>query len=1401
MRVVVLIRRAGRALRAFWAANLQVAGEWRQDRRRLLRYVLLTWVVDALALAAVAWFSTPVRFHDPGSLIATVVLISLANALVRPIVVRFLIRYAVLTFGLLSLLINGLMIGLVAQLLPGFEVGSFPVAFALSLYLAIVNMVLGTLLDLDWADSYYRQVVLELVRREAGRRPGAAADAHGATDATRPGLLIIQVDGLSEPLLRFALRTGNAPHLARWVRSGSHRIAPWTVLLPSQTSASQAGILHGNNDGIPAFRWFEKATGRLLVSNRPSDAAEIERRVSSGTGLLAFGGSSVTNLLSGDATRSVLTNSTLRARNGVRSGDFFGFFVDPAMVFRTLVLSIGELARELLEARRQRLREVEPRTSRAWPFPLLRIAACVVLRDLSVGLVLEDMYRGAPVIYVDLVGYDEIAHHAGPERPEALDAVAEVDRQIGILARAAAAAPRRYRLVVLSDHGQSQGATFRQRFGMTLDDLVRELLTGEPEVLAATSDVEGWGYVNTVLTQMATGEGRSAKLARRRLRSRTDGGPESLADEPERRAEPADEVQAGPPGEPAGREVTRERRRRGGVRQPRQRVLPGAAGSRDMGSPGADPPGPGGGAGVAPGHRPRAGALGALRGGRDGQRRRCAGWPMATSTARTRSGRTGRWPRCRCATWTRRDGVGDLAVISRRGRGDRRGGRVRGAGRVPRRAGRSADPGIRALSIRVRGPGRAARRGAGAAPAPRRLAGRAWPSLRLTIRAPRPKPAPGARGPLRLTYDGLPSPSRSRSPTTVPADTADLATPYRTHTCGALRAGDAGHVARLAGWVHRRRDYGKLMFIDLRDRHGITQVVVDAADAPEAHEVANRVRSEFVIAVEGEVAPRQPGTENARLATGAVELQARRVTILNEAKTPPFYINDPDAPIDESLRLRYRYLDIRREAMQQRLLLRSRLVQAIREVHHANGFVEVETPNLIKSTPEGARDFIVPSRLQPGTVYALPQSPQQLKQLLMVAGIDRYFQIARCFRDEDLRGDRQPEFTQLDLEMSFVDEATVMGFIERMVIEVSRATVPARPIREIPFPVFTFDEAMERFGSDKPDLRFAMELFDAAPAMTGDDGSPASGFRVFDETLAASGRVKGITVQGEGGVSRREIDELTELARRFGARGLVHLSVQADGELHGPIAKFLGEATQAALRERAGATDGDLVLLVADRGEVVNDVLGRLRVELGSRLGPRGPRRARVLLGPPLPDVPVGRGASALGRDAQPVQRRAPGGRGAADHAVGRPRPAVARGPCGPRPGDAVRRGAQRLGAGGWLGPDLAARPAGAELQPPGLHAGPDAGTIRRDARGVRVRSAAARRDRPGDRPLGGAARLPDEHPRGDGVPQDAVGLRSHARGPVGPRRRPVRGARPAVRGRSREALIAGGRAPRRVEP
>jgi aspartyl-tRNA synthetase len=435
---------------------------------------------------------------------------------------------------------------------------------------------------------------------------------------------------------------------------------------------------------------------------------------------------------------------------------------------------------------------------------------------------------------------------------------------------------------------------------------------------------------------------------------------------------------------------------------------------------------------------------------------------------------------------------------------------------------------------------------------------------------------------------------------TSPEAAFSLATPYRDVTCGELRAGDAGREVRMAGWVHRRRDHGQLIFLDLRDRYGITQVVVNQAETPQAAPVAARVRNEFVLEIRGMVAHRLAGSENLKLATGAIEVQAQSVEILSEAETPPFYINEPDAPVDESLRLKYRYLDIRRRPMLERLMLRSELVHAIREAHYGAGFVEVETPILLKSTPEGARDFIVPSRLQPGTVYALPQSPQQLKQLLMVAGMDRYFQIARCFRDEDLRGDRQLEFTQLDLEMSFVTEQRVMDFVEAMIVEVSRKVVPDRPIQQLPFPRIDYADALERFGSDKPDLRFSIELVDLAPAL----GEGSTGFHVFDEALAAGGRVKAIVAPGMADASRSQIDELVQFARLYGAGGLAHVSVGTDGTAHSPIAKFLGEERIAAVVSAAAAGPGDLILIVANANhEIVADVLGRMRQELGQRLG------------------------------------------------------------------------------------------------------------------------------------------------------------------------------------------------------
>jgi aspartyl-tRNA synthetase len=433
-------------------------------------------------------------------------------------------------------------------------------------------------------------------------------------------------------------------------------------------------------------------------------------------------------------------------------------------------------------------------------------------------------------------------------------------------------------------------------------------------------------------------------------------------------------------------------------------------------------------------------------------------------------------------------------------------------------------------------------------------------------------------------------------------DAAKLTTGLRSDVCGALRPSDVGRRVRLAGWIHRRRDHGSLVFIDLRDRYGIVQLVVDAAVAPEAHAALTDARSEWVIAVEGTVAARRAGTENEKLATGGIEVAGESVTVLSQAKTPPFYINDTDAPVDESLRLKYRYLDLRREPLRDRILLRSAMVQAIREVHHEHGFVEVETPILIKSTPEGARDFIVPSRLQQGSVYALPQSPQQMKQLLMVAGFDRYFQIARCFRDEDLRGDRQPEFTQLDIEMSFVDEASVRAYVEAMVIKVTKRIRPDRPIQQLPLPTFTYEEAMERYGSDKPDIRFAMELIDLGAALP-----ESTGFKVFDETRASGGRIRAIRVAGRGAITRSDVDDLTERAKRYGANGLVWIALQSDGEVRSPIAKFLSPEATAALWSATGGTathaDGDLLLIVAGPRILSAEVLGRLRVEVALELG------------------------------------------------------------------------------------------------------------------------------------------------------------------------------------------------------
>ena len=428
-----------------------------------------------------------------------------------------------------------------------------------------------------------------------------------------------------------------------------------------------------------------------------------------------------------------------------------------------------------------------------------------------------------------------------------------------------------------------------------------------------------------------------------------------------------------------------------------------------------------------------------------------------------------------------------------------------------------------------------------------------------------------------------------------------MSTSFRSHTCGELRAEHVGQRVTLAGWVHRRRDHGHLAFFDLRDRHGITQVVTSSDDAPDAHTAADPARSEWVVQVEGTVRERPEGTANAELPTGGIEVAVDRFEVLNPSKVPPFYINEEQAGLDESLRLKHRYLDLRRPPMQQRMLMRSALASAIRRALEDEGFVEIETPLLIRSTPEGARDFVVPSRVQPGRFYALPQSPQQLKQLLMVAGYDRYYQLAHCMRDEDTRKDRGPEFTQVDIEMSFVTEDDVVSTIERVVTRVSKEILPAKQLAAEPFPRLTYAEAMDRFGSDKPDIRFGMELVDLSDAVRDVD------FRVFADAIAAGGAVRGIRAPGCGAYSRKQLDELTDLAKRHGAKGLVHLAVGDDGSLSGPAAKFLA-GREADLRTALGGEPGDLLLIVADTDPIAAaEALGHVRLEMGDRLGLRDP--------------------------------------------------------------------------------------------------------------------------------------------------------------------------------------------------
>ncbi|MCJ7521515.1 MAG: aspartate--tRNA ligase [Dehalococcoidia bacterium] len=430
-------------------------------------------------------------------------------------------------------------------------------------------------------------------------------------------------------------------------------------------------------------------------------------------------------------------------------------------------------------------------------------------------------------------------------------------------------------------------------------------------------------------------------------------------------------------------------------------------------------------------------------------------------------------------------------------------------------------------------------------------------------------------------------------------------TALRTHYCGDLRKEHVGQEVTIAGWVNRRRDHGGLIFIDLRDREGIVQAVFNPETSAANHSIANELRNEYVVQVRGRVSLRPQGTDNRNLSTGDVELVAEDVEILNRAKTPPFYINE-EIEIEEPLRLKYRYLDLRRERMQRNIILRHRVVKFIRDFLDARGFIEIETPVLIKSTPEGARDYLVPSRIHAGKFYALPQSPQQLKQLLMVAGYDRYFQIARCFRDEDPRADRQPEFTQLDLEMSFVDEDDVLNLTEELFTSLVETIMPQMRVTK-PFPRLSYAEVMERYGNDKPDLRFGLELADLS------DIFASTEFSVFRSVIGEGGKVKGFAAPDCANYSRSQLAELTEFVRSHGAKGLLTMALEGEpggaltdltpDNVRSVVAKFLTAGQIVEITKRLGAKMGDLLLIVADKPKIVDVVLSSLRSEIAQRLG------------------------------------------------------------------------------------------------------------------------------------------------------------------------------------------------------
>jgi uncharacterized membrane protein YvlD (DUF360 family) len=502
-----------------WADEYDTLTSWPAGRRHLITRAIIITVVDTLALMLVAALLPGISLDGNlleiflAALIVTVIA-GLITFAVRPVFFLVFPQWNVVVTGVLTILFMGLTLLVASWFVPHVQISGFIPAFVASILIGGINAVLVGIIGLDEDESFYRNSL-----RHFARSRGDTDDRPG------PGFIILQVDGLSEPVIRHALRTGYMPLLASWLRDGTHKLGRWEAYAPSMTSAGQTGILHGNTDGIPAFRWWEKERNYLMVSNHPDDAFEIERRASGPNDLLRDGGTSISNLVSGGATRSVATNSQLsKSGQGLQMDSFSLYLVNPYNITRGAVQFASSIVGEYFQARRQRTRDIQPRIGRGMPFPVLKAATTTLMRDMTTDLIIGEMYRGTPIVYADYLGYDEIAHHAGPERPEAMDQLDRVDRMVRSLARAARDAPRRYHFILVSDHGQTQGAPFEDRYGIGLEDLVRELMTGAVTSLDATNDVEGWGHVNTFLTEAARTPGTTGNLVRRAMRGQTKDG-------------------------------------------------------------------------------------------------------------------------------------------------------------------------------------------------------------------------------------------------------------------------------------------------------------------------------------------------------------------------------------------------------------------------------------------------------------------------------------------------------------------------------------------------------------------------------------------------------------------------------------------------------------------------------------------------------------------------------------------------------------------------------------------------------------------------------------------------------------------------------------------------------------